>query len=1086
MHVSAQEFRTDGPVHDAGTGIRFATPGFSDTVGNTQPVSINLPGFRNGAELEIPSPLEPNGVSVSFPGVINSGISSTAATDRTEFARYYYPNRNLNDPVEIMAKKGWCKPINQTQVFVLEGDCRIRQGNSVASGPRAVVWVHPEDPHRRKPKEVSIYLESEGSGNLIKLELDFEQPETFVQDRRWLSTFTTNSSINIHIESRTAAPREFPPIYTRACRFRNGGNSAIQQVQLLTPSESGFASSLSGKKAPPLRRVHYYSRNDFPMDIRHIPSEDGRSTVLITNGLNIIIEGIKSDKTDTKSLLSGDILDIKADRGLIWTENLSELRNRDVKTQTQDTDFELYLEGNIVVMQGERIIQAERMYYDAKNNVGLILKGEMLIPLEGEDGFGFEGLVRVRAEVVQQLGQGSFVAKDAFLTTSKLGEPAYRIQSRNMTIEEKGNLRYDAVSGQPLRDPGTGQAMVDKNYYLVAENNSVYMGSVPVFYWPWMATNLQESTYYISGFKYGHSSNFGHEIRTEWNPWQVFNIKNRPAGTDWDMTLEYLSKRGLGHGTNVRYSRDGFLCFPGLSAGMFDFYGIYDGGDHDNLGWERREMTFPDKYRYRVFWNHRQALAGGWILSAELGKSSDRNFMEEYFTNEWKTLKDQSTDIELKKLCANRSLNLFAGVRLDDFVTDTNWYPKVEFSWLGQSLLEDTLTWYSHTKAGIAQFKTADAPEDASDAALFTYLAWEREYLNNTELFGATSEMFSTRHEIDLPFNLGPVKVVPYALGEFAHWGKDRDEDSVNRFYGQVGIRANLPIWKMNPRYRNRLLYANGLAHKVDFNFEMLYARADIDYDRLAMYEQMDDNSIEDFRRRYSITTFGGTIPIKYDERYYAIRTGMGSNVTSPNTALADDLTLMRFGMKHRWQTKRGAVGRRHIIDWITLDTNFTIYPESDQNFGESLGMLDYDFRWYVGDRFSLLSSGVFDTFSGGQRIVRAGAQSHRPGLGSIYLGLDHIEGPLDATYFNINASYRMNEKYSVEYGTSFDIKDGRNQGQSLSIARMGESFMFSLGFSYDWSRNSVGVSLNFIPTFLYSYQNRNRDSIYQLPGVLR
>ena len=32
---------------------------------------------------------------------------------------------------------------------------------------------------------------------------------------------------------------------------------------------------------------------------------------------------------------------------------------------------------------------------------------------------------------------------------------------------------------------------------------------------------------------------------------------------------------------------------------------------------------------------------------------------------------------------------------------------------------------------------------------------------------------FVTRNEIDLPLELGPVKVVPYLLGEIGYWGQD-------------------------------------------------------------------------------------------------------------------------------------------------------------------------------------------------------------------------------------------------------------------------------------------------------------------------
>ena len=105
------------------------------------------------------------------------------------------------------------------------------------------------------------------------------------------------------------------------------------------------------------------------------------------------------------------------------------------------------------------------------------------------------------------------------------------------------------------------------------------------------------------------------------------------------------------------------------------------------------------------------------------------------------------------------------------------------------------------------------------------------------------------------------------------------------------------------------------------------------------MYDQIDDNSIKRFRRRMAFNTFGmplvpagampptAIIPPQFDERFYAVRTGLGSWVTSPSAEIAEDLTALRLGTRQRWQTKRGMPGRRRIIDWITLDTNGSPTP---------------------------------------------------------------------------------------------------------------------------------------------------------------
>ena len=134
--------------------------------------------------------------------------------------------------------------------------------------------------------------------------------------------------------------------------------------------------------------------------------------------------------------------------------------------------------------------------------------------------------------------------------------------------------------------------------------------------------------------------------------------------------------------------------------------------------------------------------------------------------------------------------------------------------------------------------------------------------------------------------------------------------------------------------------------------------------------------------------------------------------VTASSTEIMDDLSQLRVGMNHRWQTKRGLPGSERIVDIIDLDTSFIFYPKPDRdNFGEDVGALTYDFRYHVGDRLTLLSDGYFDVFSQGLKMISAGAQISRPGRGDAYLGMLSIEGPISANILNGYTNYRMNEK---------------------------------------------------------------------------
>jgi hypothetical protein len=318
------------------------------------------------------------------------------------------------------------------------------------------------------------------------------------------------------------------------------------------------------------------------------------------------------------------------------------------------------------------------------------------------------------------------------------------------------------------------------------------------------------------------------------------------------------------------------------------------------------------------------------------------------------------------------------------------------------------------------------------------------------------------------------LKVVPYVLGEAAHWGEDLAANEVTRYYGQAGVRASLPVWRADPMVHSTLFNLNGLAHKITFDTEILYADAEENLDVFPLYDPLDDDATEAFRRRFFFNTFGGVAggntPLKYDERYFAFRSGMQSWVTAPSTEIADDLVSAKFGIRQRWQTKRGIPGQERIVDWIILDIEGIYYPESDRdNFGAEFGMLDYDFRWHVGDRLTLLSDGFADLFGQGLRTFTTGASISRPERGNLYFGYRSIEGPISSNILLGSLSYRMSEKWIATGGASFDLGQTGNIGQTFQLTRIGESALVRVGFNYDASRDNLGVNFAIEPRFLPS-----------------
>ncbi|MDH3718890.1 MAG: organic solvent tolerance protein OstA [Planctomycetota bacterium] len=805
-------------------------------------------------------------------------------------------------------------------------------------------------------------------------------------------------------------------------------------AQELLPSVNPLPSDLP----PGVRRFRAWPRSDgAQVNLQWFPSATADESIgVITGGINVVVDGIAELGA----------IDLSTDRLVIWTGGIDDLSLGGESFQSPDTPMEFYMEGNIEFRQGQRVIYASSMYYDVRHNVGVVLDAEMLTPVPE-----YEGKLRVHAEQMRQIAKDRFTAGNAKFTTSRIGEPGYWLQAGDVFFEDRQSVVVDPRTGLPQIDPLTNEPIVQHERTLTGRRNTVYVGGLPVFYWPRWTTDLEYPSFYLKQFRVRDDDVFGAQILTEWNLYELLGIREPLADTAWDLSLDYLSERGPAVGTTFTYGSNPFPVFGPEARGIFDAYYIHDTG-LDNLGRGQRALPLETNDRGRVLWQHQGRMANGYELIGQFGLISDRNFLEQYFEKEWDTHPDQLTRLALQRTDQNRRWRVEGQARLNDFFTQTEWLPRVDHYWLGQSLWADRLTWFEHSQAGYAKYRTASAPQDPTQAAMWALLPWE---------VSQNGGRYVTRQEIDLPLAAGPVKLVPYALGELAYWDKDLFGDQIERAYGQVGLRGSLSMWSVNPLARSALLNVNGLAHKVVFDAELAYTDASQNVTDFPLYDPIDDDSTEAFRRMFQFTTFGGPpIPPMFDPRFYAIRTGLAGWVSSPSVEVVDDLTAVRLGARQRWQTKRGSPADLRIIDWMTLDTNLSLFPQEEQNFGELVGLIDYDWRWHLGDRFSVLSSGIFDVFDKGQQLVNFGVSMHRPERTKLYLGVTSLQGPIDSVVGLASLSYRLGPKYIIAYNGSLELAGDANVVQRLALTRLGESFLFRVGVNSDQSKGSVGASL--------------------------
>ncbi|MFO1063614.1 MAG: organic solvent tolerance protein OstA [Pirellulales bacterium] len=779
-------------------------------------------------------------------------------------------------------------------------------------------------------------------------------------------------------------------------------------------------------------------------------ADDGTSALTISGGVIIDIRDLRISNSGGGAVDYGSV-SIEFDNAVLWKAGGLGAANLTGATSTATEPVELYMEGNIVLRQGERVIYADRMYYNVETEYGMVLGAEILTPVPQ-----YQGLLRLKADVLEQRNRQNFLAYGAALTSSRLGVPRYWFQADRISMQDmrpESTLAPTAVGGltggsgargasgpmngsfggsyggfnadgTALAADTTGATADITNMRATSRNNFVYVMGLPVAYWPVFSTNLARPSFYLTGIKFKSDQIFGSQVYADWDLYQLLSLP-QIDGTAWTLSTDYLSKRGPALGTRFTVDRPD-VPILGPTQGYFDAWGLVDSG-RDVIGSDRHLLTPEATNRGRAIGRFRSHPTQNMELWSELGYITDRNFMEQYFENEWDQQKDYTTGLRLRNYNGNRMFDIAGQARINKFFTETEQLPRLDHYWMGQDLGE-YLTWSEHTNVGYLHQRVASTPTDPKDAAKFALLPWE------TDSEGIRAV---TRQELNAPLNLGAFNVVPFLSGEAGYWGEDTAGNPVTRLVGQGGVRTNLPFWRAYPNVESDLLDIRGIAHKVAIKSELFYADASQDLSRFPLYDALDDNSQEHFRRRLIFNTFGGALPPQFDERSYALRQGMQRWVAAGSSEIADDMTQARIGLHQRWQTKRGVPGRERITDLVAFDVDAIFFPNATRdNFGEDVGAINYSFRYHLGDRVTLLSDGYFDVFSQGLKTLSAGAMFSRPGRVDAYIGMLSMEGPISSNVLNGYMNYRLDDKWIFSGGAAFDFGQVGSVGQPLAHTR--------------------------------------------------
>ena len=154
------------------------------------------------------------------------------------------------------------------------------------------------------------------------------------------------------------------------------------------------------------------------------------------------------------------------------------------------------------------------------------------------------------------------------MTTSRFGKPGYRFQASDVLLEDEELIEINPFTGSVVFDPETGQPKTRTRRMATGRNNVLFLGDVPVFYWPVLATDLENPNPGVRRLQVNNDRIFGTQVLTKWDLYELLGVESPPENTKLSLDLDYLSDRGVAGGLEFNYLGDELFGIEGRYNGL--------------------------------------------------------------------------------------------------------------------------------------------------------------------------------------------------------------------------------------------------------------------------------------------------------------------------------------------------------------------------------------------------------------------------------------------------------------------------------------------------------------------------------------
>jgi LPS-assembly protein len=633
----------------------------------------------------------------------------------------------------------------------------------------------------------------------------------------------------------------------------------------------------------------------------------------------------------------------------------------------------------------------------------------------------------VQGQQVTTPGFNHYRLTNAYFTTSNRQNPSFRLKAS--TIEYRPN---DEV---------------------VLKNVVLFIGEVPVFYFPLIVQSLTDSrpTYQ---FQIGDSSQFGYFMTNKYN-W-VADDKLRG-----DVEFDVREKRGYAGGVDVQYfptltsdillktyyAQDNLYSqtdpsLPNAPAhGDISNHNVYDGVPYDN--------------RYRIAYQHYLQFGPDFSSTADLNVWSDPWVTRDYFQSEYQQENQPVNYVSLNQYNPNFTISLLASPQVNPFFETVERLPEFEVDVKQPKIFNSPIDYISQSSVVNFERKFADT-SDFRNAADYPYNSFPSNQPQTTaysyyhpnqvpgydasQLNNYSAYRYDTYHEFSFPhqyFNF--LSLTPRIGGRFTYYSDDNSNitDTENndgltsdkiknakaRLAGDVGLSGDFKISRTWLNVTDPNLGIDGIRHEIEPFFDAQYAPA----------PTVSPNDIRGFDNRLYSTQLQ---PIDWTQ-YNSIDS-------------IDRQAVVRFGVWNKIQTKRD--GQNY--DLVTLQT----YADADfdHNFSaatpdSTLSNLFNKLTFNPTPQLSFQSTSALAVDGNSyNEIDNSATWSPDPSLkltgGDSYITHSSVFG--DSNQVTLDLFYRMNEHWQFEGQEQLEATTGHLQLQQYTVYRDLDAWQLGMTYS--------------------------------------